>query len=443
MTEVNHLLQISNSWPLGLPGSDNCIKLYDFSARPSSTVLPALTRMKDMEIRASSNGFEEGDIGLVNNFHADQGIPVPGIKPGFTHASGWNEPFSQDYVEGQEDFLIPGLPEDVAKLCLALVPRLDFPAMSCVSRSWKRLLQSKEFYLVRKGAGTLEEWLYALVEAPGTRTMCWQVLSPDCSKWKGLPPMPGPAKGKFGSVVVDGKLLVMGGSYEETTGSKAAAAEVLKYDSALNRWSKVASMHMARYEFACAVLGGRVYVAGGHGEDGKNLSSVEVYDLQKDEWTQVPSMKRARWGCIACGIEGKIYVMGGRSSFTIGNSRCIAVYDPSTGQWDELKNGCVMVLAHAVLDKKLYCIEWKNERKLVVYNPAENSWKNVPVPVTGSLSLGFCLCSLNGKLVLFPKRADPVCKTLIYDPNGARGVEWQTSAIRPLSSCMFCATITA
>lgn len=353
-----------------------------------------------------------------------------------------NESFPQDLFEDQEGLLIPGLTNDVAKLCLALVPRLDFPAMSCVSRTWKALLQSKEFYFVRKSAGTLEEWLYALVEVPGSRIMRWQVLSPDCNKWKSLPAMPGPAKVGFGFAVIDGKLLVIGGSSEESNGSKAVG-DVLKYDSALNRWSKVASMHMARYEFACAVLGGRVYVVGGHGDDGKNLSSVEVYDLQKDEWSHISSMKRARWGCFAWAVDEKIYVMGGRSSFTIGSSRYIAVYDTSVGQWNELKNGCVMVLSHAVLDKKMYCIEWKNERKLAVYNAAENLWKYVPLPLTGSLSVGFCLGNFNGKLLLFPRRADAVCKTLVYNPNGTRGSEWQTSAIRPIGSCMFCATITA
>lgn len=342
----------------------------------------------------------------------------------------------------EDGLLIPGLPDDVAKLCLALVPRLEFPAMSCVSKAWKALLQSKEFHIIRKEAGTLEEWLYALIADPRSQATQWQVLSPDCSLWKSLPPMPGPARSGFGFVVIDGKLLVMGGSCGRA-GESAPVADVLKYDSALNRWSKAASLCTARYEFACTVLGGCVYVIGGRGENGKNLSSVEVYDLQKDEWDHVPSLKRARWGSIAFGIEGKVYVMGGRSSFTIGSSRCISVYDPSTKEWEEVKNGCVMALAHTVLDKKVYCIDWKNERKLAVFDPAENMWKSVPIPLTGSLNLGFCLGSFNGKILLFPRRTDSGCKTLVYDPTKSGGSDWQTSAVRPLGSCLFCATITA
>lgn len=341
-----------------------------------------------------------------------------------------------------EGVLIPGLPNDIAKLCLALVPRLEFPAMSFVSRAWKALLQSKEFHIIRKEAGTLEEWLYALISDPRSQALQWQVLSLDCSHWKSLPPMPGPTKSGFGFVVIDGKLLVMGGSCQGSDGLEAVA-DVLKYDSALNRWSKVASMCAARYEFACTVLGGCVYVVGGRGASGKNLSSVEVYDPQKDEWVHVPSLNRARWGSIAFGIGGKVYVMGGRSSLTIGSSRCISLYDPSRQEWGEVKSGCVMVLAHTVLDKKVYCIEWKNERKLAVFEPAQNAWKNVPIPLTGSLSLGFSLGSFNGKILLFPRRTDLGCKTLVYDPNSSGGLDWQTSAVRPLGPCIFCATITA
>ncbi|KAI5071005.1 hypothetical protein GOP47_0013256 [Adiantum capillus-veneris] len=341
-----------------------------------------------------------------------------------------------------EGLLIPGLPNDVAKLCLALVPRLEFPVMSCVSRAWKALLQSKEFHIIRREAGTLEEWLYALISDPRSQALQWQVLSLDCSHWTSLPPMPGPMRSGFGFVVIDGKLLVMGGSCQGTGGLKPVA-DVLKYDSALNRWSKVASMCAARYEFACTVLGGRVFAVGGRGESGKNLSSVEVYDLQKDEWDHVPSLNRARWGSIAFGIEGKLYVMGGRASLTIGSPRSISVYDPFTKEWGEVKSGSVMVLAHACLDKKVYCIEWKNERKLAVYDPAQNAWKSVPIPLTGSLSLGFCLGSFNGKILLFPRRTDSGCKTLVYDPNTSGSDDWQTSAVYPLGPCISCATITA
>ncbi|KAL5101843.1 hypothetical protein RYX36_006170 [Vicia faba] len=96
----------------------------------------------------------------------------------------------------------------------------------------------------------------------------------------------------------------------------------------------------------------------------------------------------------------------------------------------ELQNGCVMVTAHAVLEKKLFCIEWKNQWKLAIFSPENNSWTMVPVPLTWSSSVGFRFGVLDGKLLLFPVEKEPTNQTLLYDPNAALGSEWQTSDIR-------------
>lgn len=202
-------------------------------------------------------------------------------------------------------------------------------------------------------------------------------------------------------------------------------------------------MNVARYDFACAEVNGMVYAVGGYGADGESLSSAEVYDPEKNEWALIESLRRPRWGCFACGFEGKLYIMGGRSSFTIGNSRFVDVYNPQHHAWCEMKNGCVMVTAHAVLDKKLFCMEWKNQRKLAIFNPVDNSWKMVSVPLTGSSRIGFRFGILNGKLLLFSLEEEPGYHTLLYDPDAAPGLEWQTSGIKPSGLCLCSMTIKA
>lgn len=208
-------------------------------------------------------------------------------------------------------------------------------------------------------------------------------------------------------------------------------------------WRKLASMNVARYEFACAEVNGKVYVVGGNGMDGDSLSSVEMYNPDIDKWTLIESLRRPRWGCFACSFEGKLYVMGGRSSFTIGNSKFVDVYNPEGHTWCEMKNGCVMVTAHAVLGRKLYCMEWKNQRKLAIFSPEDNSWKMVPVPLTGSSSIGFRFGILDGKLLLFSQEMEPGYRTLLYDPDASPGSEWQTSEIKPSGWCLCSVTIKA
>jgi len=208
-------------------------------------------------------------------------------------------------------------------------------------------------------------------------------------------------------------------------------------------WSKLSSMNVARYDFACAEVNGKVYAAGGYGTDRDSLSSVEMYDPETDRWTLIESLRRPRWGCFACGFEGKLYVMGGRSTFTIGNSRFVEVYNPEKHTWCEMKNGRVMVTAHAVLGKKLFCMEWKNQRKLSIFNPEDSSWKTVAVPLTGNSIIDFRFGILDGKLLLFSLEEEPGYRTLLYDPNASPGSEWCTSEIKPSARCLCCVTIKA
>ncbi|XP_010105794.2 F-box/kelch-repeat protein At1g67480 [Morus notabilis] len=338
--------------------------------------------------------------------------------------------------------ILPGLPDDVAKLCLALVPRSNFPAMGGVCKKWRSFIQSKEFITVRKLAGVLEEWLYILTMDAEAKESHWEVLDCVGHKTRTLPAMPGPSKSGFGVVVLNGKLLVMAG-YSVINGAVFASPDVYQYDSCLNSWSKLADMNIARYDFACAEVNGMVYAVGGYGMDGDSLCSVEVYNPEKNKWELIESLRRPRWGCFACGFEGKLYVMGGRSSFTIGNSKFVDVYNPERHTWCEMKKGCVMVTAHAVVGKRLFCMEWKNQRKVAIFNPVDNSWKMVQVPLTGSTSIGFRFGILDGKLLLFSLQEDPSYQTLLYDPNAAPGSEWQTSQIKPSGSCLCCVTIKA
>ncbi|GMI99779.1 hypothetical protein like AT1G67480 [Hibiscus trionum] len=339
--------------------------------------------------------------------------------------------------------LLPGLPDDVAKYCLALVPRSSFPAMGGVCKTWRSFIQSKDFLRERTMAGMLEEWLYVLTMDSEGKERRWEVL--DClgRKCRPVRPMPGPAKVGFGIIVVDRKLLFIAG-YSFINGVASASSDVYQYDSCLNSWSKLADLNVARAEFACAEVNGMVYVVGGYGIEGERLSTVEVYDPDTDKWTLIESLRRPRWDCFACGLNGKLYVMGGRSSFTIGHSRSVDVYDPRNRHWCEMKNsGCLMVTNHAVVGKKIFCIEWKNQRELAIFDPENGSWKRVWVPLTGSTNIGLRFGNMGGKLLLFSVEGDRDYQTLLYDPNATPGSEWQTSNIKPSGLCICSVTIKA
>ncbi|OEL23411.1 hypothetical protein BAE44_0015570 [Dichanthelium oligosanthes] len=46
--------------------------------------------------------------------------------------------------------------------------------------------------------------------------------------------------------------------------------------------------------FACAAVGGRVFVAGGHDEEKNALRCAATYDAEADAWAALPDMARER-----------------------------------------------------------------------------------------------------------------------------------------------------
>lgn len=352
-------------------------------------------------------------------------------------------PDSSSELLGEFDSpIIPGLPDHVAKTCLALVPRREFPSMGLVCKKWRSFLGSKEFLLERKLGGTLEEWIFILTTGAGKKESHWEAIDSLGNKQRSLPLMPGPLKSGFGVAVVDGKLLIVGG-YSVAGGFGAVSAEVYQYDSCLNSWSKLRNMNEARCSFACAEVNGMVYAVGGYRADGNIIGSAEAFDTNTGKWTPIESLRLPRGGCFAYGSEGKLYVMGGRSSFTIGSARSVCIYDPEKQAWRELKNGCIMVTAHAMLGTRLFCMEWKTQKKLSVSDLGKNLWDTVSLPPHRSSEATFRLGTLDGKLLLFVATEVAGYRTLSYDPNAAPGSEWQASKINPSGSCLDSVTIKA
>lgn len=143
--------------------------------------------------------------------------------------------FTPQFDYEADNSLLPGLPDDVAKLCLALVPRSSHPSMAGVCKNWRSFIKGKEFITVRKLAGVVEEWLYFLTMDAESKECHWEVF--DCveHKFRILPPMPGSVRAGFEVVVLSGKLLVIAG-YSVADGTDSVSSDVYQYDSCLNRY---------------------------------------------------------------------------------------------------------------------------------------------------------------------------------------------------------------
>ncbi|KAI6670844.1 hypothetical protein NL676_005729 [Syzygium grande] len=201
--------------------------------------------------------------------------------------------------------LIPGLPDELSLECLSRLPHTSQRGASAVCRRWRHLLQSRDFYHLRRKLGHTRK-LACLVQAlpsqlpPGGRkpvgppAYAITVFDPEAGTWDLLDPVPDYPDGlplfcRLASC--DGELVALGGWHPARY---EPVADVFVYDFAARRWRRGASMPRATSFFAVGAHGGRVYVAGGHDEGKNALRSAWAYDVGRDEWAELAPMSRGR-----------------------------------------------------------------------------------------------------------------------------------------------------
>jgi N-acetylneuraminic acid mutarotase len=149
-----------------------------------------------------------------------------------------------------------------------------------------------------------------------------QVYDPAANRWSLGAPMPF-AAGSSSSAVIGGKVYVAGGIVGSST-----TARVARYDPATNTWAELAPMPAGRNHAAAATDGKKLYVFGGRGPGSGNsntvangFDTVQVYDPATDRWTSSSTpgstlrpLPQARGGTgKAVYYKGEFYVLGGET----------------------------------------------------------------------------------------------------------------------------------
>lgn len=130
-----------------------------------------------------------------------------------------------------------------------------------------------------------------------------------------------------------GRLYVVGG-YSAADGLANEEALLLRYDPKTNRWKRLARPPSARAALAAAVVGDRLYAAGGV-RVGTAVPTLEIYDLRKNRWTTGPDMAVAREHLAATAAGGYVYVLAGRAGGQ-GNFATAERFDTRAGTWERL-----------------------------------------------------------------------------------------------------------
>ncbi|MEM8873799.1 MAG: malectin domain-containing carbohydrate-binding protein [Planctomycetota bacterium] len=164
-------------------------------------------------------------------------------------------------------------------------------------------------------------------------------LDTNTGAWTSLPARPHPAKDQIAHAI-DGKLYVIGGVVGPSS-NKEALDYVQVFDPATNTWSLDTAMPYGSFAANTAVIGGKLYVAGGltnvgFGSGVQTHGLVSVFDPVTHVWTTGLAEMPLAADSAATGTNGSsLFVFGGRSGGdAVSNGfDTVQIYDPATDTW--------------------------------------------------------------------------------------------------------------
>jgi N-acetylneuraminic acid mutarotase len=161
------------------------------------------------------------------------------------------------------------------------------------------------------------------------------VLRSGADAWEEIAPMPVPRAAGF-AASVGGTIVVAGGQGEGRSAAERldAAADVLLYDPASDRWTRGAPIPEPREHVAGVSHEGQVWIFGGRPLSLEPTSGrVDIYDVALNAWSEGPAMPSPRGGFAAAEREGTVVVTGGEErSGALASSD---VLDLRTRTWAE------------------------------------------------------------------------------------------------------------
>ncbi|WP_431953727.1 carboxypeptidase regulatory-like domain-containing protein [Actinacidiphila sp. bgisy167] len=175
-------------------------------------------------------------------------------------------------------------------------------------------------------------------------------------------------------------------------------------DPVAGSWTKLASASATREAPAHGFIDGKLYVAGGWGENGYPVAKLEIYDPESDSWTTGASAPKPYSGSGTAVLDGKLYMIGGCGDDFCGTTDA-SVYDAASDSWSQIAAYPEPIAWEAcgAINGLIYCAGGlgSSDNDIVhsyVYDPGADSWSqlaDVPAPQWGS-----SYTAANGQLLM-------------------------------------------
>eukprot|EP01052_Picozoa_sp_SAG31_P021451 SAG31_NODE_1660_length_7599_cov_3.194800_6_plen_308_part_00 len=244
----------------------------------------------------------------------------------------------------------------------------------------------------------LGQALYSLGGYPSDRvtTATVERYAAEDNEWTFVAPMPIPLNHAMAAEVL-GKLYVIGGQQGDS-GAGPYEQRVFVYDPAEDTWDEKSPMPTLRSAGDAAVVGERIFVAGGRSVE--TGSVFQVYDTVADEWSELRPVPQQRNHLVVdATLDGKVIAVAGRigASFRDPQVVDVDIYDPITGDWTKARDmpasthvPCCSGMNGAVVNGCLHIFGGENGDNVFPehysYDPYADEWTrwaDIPVPVHG------------------------------------------------------------
>lgn len=150
------------------------------------------------------------------------------------------------------------------------------------------------------------------------------------SRWTTLTDLPEPLSAPAAAVYV-GQIVVIGGQ-----DSDGPSADVWIFGATDSNWAAGAPKPTAVTDAQAATIGGRIYVPGGLGIDGRPVDVLEIYNPRTDTWEQGANLPEPRSGHALVALDGRLLLFGGWDGSTYRAD--VFEYTPEANSWRALRD---------------------------------------------------------------------------------------------------------
>jgi len=238
-------------------------------------------------------------------------------------------------------------------------------------------------------------------DAAGRTSAAVQRLNLATGRWGDSRPMP-EALNHMNAVSYGGDLYVVGGYSQPSDTSAGAVHDFWRFDPSGNRWSPMPPAPLPRAAAGAAVLGHRLYVAGGRSDTLTTISTLAVFDFDTGRWSLGPSLHHAREHVAAAAADGAVWLLGGRA-LGEGNFNDVERYRPGSASWVQMppmpvaRSGFQAV----TVGDRIVVVGGEGPAGTIsevdALDPATGSWSSLPDLPTARHGLGLVAA---GRLVL-------------------------------------------